>query len=183
LLNLISRVSRRHLSIANGKCINCKLCENACPFDAIDMPTGLEVKSDNRELVKKLIVYGFITPVLIVLTGWVVSRYHEDFAHVNFKVRLAQEMMNAGQYTDPATIPTEVTTFQASGTAVEALYKEAEFIVHKFHIGSWIIGGFIGLVFGLTLAQLTIYRYRDEYTTNKGNCYSCARCVDYCPVK
>ena len=65
LLNLVSRVSRRHLSIAPGKCINCRLCENTCPFDAIDKPTGLVVKNDNRELVKKLIIYGFITPVLI----------------------------------------------------------------------------------------------------------------------
>jgi NosR/NirI family nitrous oxide reductase transcriptional regulator len=183
LLNLVSRVSRRHLSIANGKCINCKLCENACPYDAIDKPTGLEVKSDNRELVKKLIVYGFITPVLIVLTGWTVSRYYEDFAHVNFKVRLAQELMAQDQNADPATIPTEVTTFQSSGTPLEALYKEAESIVHQFHIGSWIIGGFIGLVFGLTLARLTIYKYRDEYLANKGNCFSCARCIGYCPVK
>ena len=183
LLNLVSRVSRRHLSIANGKCINCRLCENACPYDAIDMPTGLEVKGDNRELVKKLIVYGLITPVLVVLTGWTVSNYHGDFAQVNFKVQLAQQLMEMKGNESQTFLPDEVTAFQSSGTPEEALYQEARSIIHRFHIGSWIMGGFIGLVFGLTLARLTIYRYRNEYTTNKGNCYSCVRCVPYCPVK
>jgi ferredoxin len=183
LLNLVSRVSRRHLSIANGSCINCRLCETSCPFDAIDKPTGLEIKNDNRELVKKLIVYGFIIPVLVALSGWIVSQYHEDFAHVNFNVRLAQEIMTMNSNADPANIPTEVTTFKSSGTPVEDLYKKAASIIDQFYLGSWIIGGFIGLVFGLTLARLTIYRYRNEYLANKGNCYSCARCIPYCPVK
>jgi ferredoxin len=182
LLNLVSRFSWKHLSIANGKCTDCKLCEKACPYDAIDKPTGLQVKNDNRELVKKMMIYGLLTPVLVVLTGWTVSKYHEDFAHVNFKVSLAEAMMTLDD-TQLTEVPTEITTFQASGTQVEALYKEAASIVHDFYIGSWIIGGFIGLVLGLTLSRLTIYQYRDEYLTNKGNCYSCARCIDYCPVK
>jgi NosR/NirI family transcriptional regulator, nitrous oxide reductase regulator len=183
LLNLVSRVSKRHLTIAHGKCINCRLCETACPFDAIDKPTGLEVKNDNRELVKKLILYGFITPVLVVLTGWTVSRYHGDFAQVNFKVRLAKEIMEMKSNKSQAVLPDEITAFQSSGTPEEALYKEAGSIIRKFYAGSWIIGGFIGLILGLTLARLTLYRYRNEYNTNKGNCYSCVRCVPYCPVK
>jgi NosR/NirI family nitrous oxide reductase transcriptional regulator len=183
LLKLVSLVSRRHLSIAPGNCINCRLCENACPYDAIDKPTGLDVKNDNRELVKKLIIYCLVMPLLIVLCGWTVSKYHEDLAHVNFKVRLAQEMMAFDSNDETTTLPTEVTTFMSSGTPVENLYKEAAAIVDRFYIGSWIMGGFIGLVFGLTLARLTIFRYHNEYLTNKGNCFSCARCLKYCPVK
>jgi NosR/NirI family transcriptional regulator, nitrous oxide reductase regulator len=183
LLNLVSRVSRRHLSIAPGSCINCKLCENTCPFDAIDKPTGLVIKNDNRELVKKLIIYGLITPVLMAVCGWTLSKYHEDLANVNFKVRLAQEMMTLDTKADALTLPVEVTTFQASGVAVENLYKEAAVIVRKFYAGSWIIGCFIGLVFGLTLSRLTIFSYQNEFLANKGNCLSCARCLDYCPVK
>jgi NosR/NirI family nitrous oxide reductase transcriptional regulator len=183
ILNLVSRVSRRHLTIPNGSCINCKLCDNACPFDAIDKPTGLDIKDRKRDLVRKLMIYGFITPALIILTGWTVSKYHEDFANVNFKVRLAREIMTTDTNADPATIPTEVTTFRSSDTPVETLYKEAELIIGRFNIGSWILGGFIGLVLGLTLARLTIYRYRNEYSANRGHCFSCARCIDYCPVR
>jgi len=183
LLNIASRFSRKHLSIADGACVNCRLCENACPYDAIDMPTGLIVKSDNRELVKKLIIYFFITPLLVVMTGWTASKYHEELAMVNFKVRLANTLMNFDENQAIETIPVEITTFRSSGMTDEELYLEAEDILKDFETGSWILGGFIGLVFGITLARLTIFRYRNDYTANKGNCFSCARCIEYCPVK
>lgn len=183
LLNLVSRFSKNHLSIAPAPCVSCKLCESSCPYDAIDKPTGLGVKNDNRELIKKIIVYFIATPFLIVATGWTFSRYHEEFARVNFKVKLAYELMTIEKKGEPAALPTEITTFRSSGTPVENLYREAASIIKKFHTGSWIIGGSIGLILGLTLASLTIFKYRDEYTANKGNCLSCARCLDYCPVK
>ena len=183
LLNLVSRVSRRHLSIAPSACINCRLCENSCPFDAIDKPTGLEVKNDNRELVKRLIVYWFITPALVILLGWTASKYHEDLALVNFKVRLAKEIMALDKTESNIVPPIEVTTFRSSGVSNETLYSEASAILEKFRKGSWILGGFIGLVFGMTLARLTIFRYKNDYTANKGLCLSCTRCVDFCPVK
>lgn len=184
LLNIVSRFSNKHVSIAPpSKCISCRLCENACPYDAIDKPTGLVVKNDNRELVKKLILYCLVTPALVVLTGWTVSKYHEDFAQVNFKVRLASEMMAQSTNDESVVLSTEETAFMSSGESVEALYKAASSIVDKFYLGSWLMGGFIGLIFGITLARLTIFRYRNEYTANKGNCLSCARCLDYCPVE
>lgn len=182
LLNLVSRFSNRHVSIAPTTCINCKLCENACPYDAIDKPTGVEVKKDNRELVKKLIVYCFITPALVVLCGWILSQYHEKFAMVNFKVRLANQMLMA-EKSEAAVTTQEISAFKGSGEQVENLYREAASIIGKFKTGSWILGGFIGLVLGITLARLTIFHYRSDYNVNKGTCYSCARCLPHCPVK
>jgi len=46
-----------------------------------------------------------------------------------------------------------------------------------------LLGGFLGLVFGFTLAGLSVFRYRKDYEPNKGTCFSCARCMDYCPVE
>ena len=66
--------------------------------------------------------------------------------------------------------------------AKEELYNEAAQITKRFYIGGWILGGFIGLVFGLTLLSLSIFRYKEDYTPNKATCISCARCIDYCPV-
>jgi hypothetical protein len=147
------------------------------------LTVNISVKNDNRDLVKKLIIYGLITPLLIVLSGFTVSKYHDEFAQVNFKVRLAQKMSVPENNMENGVMPVEVTTFRSSGVPLENLYKEAASIVRKFYVGSWLMGGFIGLVFGLTLARLTIFRYRNEYLANKGNCYSCARCLEYCPVK
>ena len=36
LLGLLSRVSWKHATITPDECINCKLCEDACPFGAIE---------------------------------------------------------------------------------------------------------------------------------------------------
>ncbi len=182
ILNFVSRFSRKHLSITPTTCINCKLCENACPYDAIDKPEGLVVKNDNRELAKKLIIYCLITPALVFVTGWTASKYHNDLAQVNFKVRLAHELALNGNNNVSTETPTEVTTFRSSGQTLDNLNREVDKIIHRFYIGSWLTGGLFGLIIGLTLARLTIYRYRDDYQPNRGNCLSCARCVDYCPV-
>jgi len=182
LLNLVSRFSKKHLAIAPSTCISCRLCENSCPFGAIDKPTGAKYKEPNNVLVKRLILYLLITPFLMAITGWTASRYYESMAKVNFKVRLANEILLSSS-SDASATPLEITAFRSSGNSVEQLYAEAETILNQFYIGSWFLGGFIGLVFGLTLARLTLVPYKTDYTTNKGTCFSCARCVDYCPVK
>jgi NAD-dependent dihydropyrimidine dehydrogenase PreA subunit len=123
-----------------------------------------------------------ITPLLVIACGWTASKYHESLAKVNFKVRLANELMMASA-NEPGQNSIEITTFLSSGKPVEKLYEEAAAIVDRFYTGSWIFGGFIGLVFGITLSRLTLFQYRTEYAINKATCLSCTRCVDYCPVK
>ena len=66
---------------------------------------------------------------------------------------------------------------------MEVLVKEASEIRHKFYIGGWIAGGFIGLVIGMMLLNQVIFRTKTDYEPNKGNCFSCGRCINYCPVK
>jgi len=39
LLNGLSRFSRRHADITPTECVNCRLCEDACPFGCIRPPT------------------------------------------------------------------------------------------------------------------------------------------------
>ncbi|MBT7827404.1 MAG: 4Fe-4S ferredoxin, partial [Bacteroidetes bacterium] len=55
-------------------------------------------------------------------------------------------------------------------------------ILHQFYIGAWILGAFIGLVIALTLAGLSINKHRTDYEPDNATCFSCARCMDYCPV-
>ena len=76
-----------------------------------------------------------------------------------------------------------VQTFFSSGKTLETLVKEAEVIRHKFYIGSMIAGGFMGLVIGMTLLNTVVFRKRQDYEPNRGNCLSCARCMNYCPVE
>ena len=70
-----------------------------------------------------------------------------------------------------------------SGKSMEMLVNEAKVIRHKFYTGGWIAGGFMGLIIGMTLLNQVVYRRKEDYQPDKGNCYSCARCISYCPVK
>ena len=40
LLRQAGRLSRRHVTITPDECIHCRLCEDVCPFGAIDKPTA-----------------------------------------------------------------------------------------------------------------------------------------------
>jgi len=181
ILNWISRVSKKHLTITPATCIQCKLCEDSCPFGAIDKPVSIKEKEPTNIAVRRIILFSIIIPILVVIGGYVGSSFHENLARVNHKVQLSQQLLNPE--TIPSPEPVEITAFKSAGKTPEDLFKEAVAIVKQFYIGGWILGGFIGLVFGLTLASLSIFRYQTDYVPNKGRCFSCVRCVDYCPVK
>jgi NosR/NirI family transcriptional regulator, nitrous oxide reductase regulator len=77
----------------------------------------------------------------------------------------------------------DVQTFLSSGRTMETLVEDARIVRRKFYIGSAIAGGFIGLVIAMTLLNQVIYRRRTDYQPNPGDCFSCGRCMDYCPVE
>ena len=181
ILNLVSRVSKNHLSITPASCIQCKLCENSCPIDAINKPVEVKQMEDKRSATRRFILLAMIIPALMIIGGWVVSNFHENLAMVNPKVRLANELLHFDANTMKESL--EIEGFRTSGKTKEELYLESADILKQFYYGSWILGGFIGLVFGLSLAGLTRYRYREDYEADKGECVSCARCLKYCPVE
>ena len=82
---------------------------------------------------------------------------------------------------DPDNI--DIQTFLSSGKSMETLVEDAEVIRGKFYIGSMIAGGFLGHVIGLTLLNTVVFRKRQDYEPHKGDCFSCGRCMDYCPVE
>jgi NosR/NirI family nitrous oxide reductase transcriptional regulator len=45
------------------------------------------------------------------------------------------------------------------------------------------MGGFVGLALGITLMNQVVFRRREDYEPHKGDCFSCGRCMDYCPVE
>jgi len=182
LLNLVSRFSKKHVTITPTQCIQCKLCEDSCPFEAIDKPAFLKDKEERPTAMRRFLIITIIIPLMIFIGGFTGSRFHENLAKVNPKVQLANEVLNNTNYGETSKEAFEITAFKAAGQTKEDLYKEAAGIIKQFYYGGWILGGFIGLVFGLTLLSLSVFKYREDYTPNKGTCLSCARCIDYCPV-
>jgi ferredoxin len=193
ILNLISRVSGKHLTITPANCIKCRLCENSCPFDAIQKPEVKKLPSavssqqsvDNSQISIHKIHSVYLILVLLLFTiagGWVGGMFHENLAELNPKVRLAHALLNRAN-SQVAALSPELQAYSSSGKSDVKLYSEAASIIRKFHIGGWILGGFIGLVFGIKLANLSGIKKVTEYTPDKGSCLSCGRCMEYCPVK
>jgi len=182
LLNWFSRFSRKHITITPSECIQCRLCEDSCPYDAIDMPRTGKNPEDKKTSLRKFILICLLIPFLIAVGGFLGSQIHETLALVNSKVRLAKTISDPGKMTEqPETF--EIKAFRSAGKPAEQIYSEAAAILKRFYMGGWIFGGFIGLVFGMLIAGRMMARYRTDYIPNKGSCFSCARCVDYCPIK
>jgi len=182
LLNIVSRFSFKHMSITPSACINCKLCENACPYGAINMPAVVKEKEKTEVMVRRYILLSIILPVLVFSGAYLASNFHENLAMVHRKVKLANEIMMNTNYGVIGKDAIEITAFKSSGQTNEQLYAEAAKITDEFNTGSWFFGGFIGLVFGLTLIGLSVFKYHPDYSPNKASCLSCARCMKYCPV-
>ncbi|MFV0267122.1 MAG: 4Fe-4S binding protein [Draconibacterium sp.] len=182
LLSWMSRFSKWHLSITPSKCIQCKLCTNSCPFDAIDFPTNEKEVVKSGLGPKRFITYALIIPLWVALGVFVGAQSHTFLSKANPTVYLAELMISKPEIKEDLD-NIDVQTFRASGKSMEQLVEEAEFIRDKFYVGSMIAGGFMGLVIGMTLLNTVVFRKRQDYEPHRGNCFSCARCVDYCPVE
>jgi len=183
ILNLMSRFSRKHLTITPAQCIQCKLCSTACPFDAIEQPTE-DQKTDELQGVnlKRFIIFGLLIPVWILAGGYIGSKSHVFLSKANPQVYLT-ELLIAHPELKSDVNNIDIQTFLTSGKSFEVQVKEAEIIRHKFYIGGWIFGGFLGFVIGMMLMNQSVFRKRKDYQPNKGECFSCGRCLKYCPVK
>lgn len=182
LLNWMSRFSKKHMTITPAECINCKLCAKSCPFDAIDYPT------DEKEVVKsglgtkRFVLFAVLVPVWIALGVFVGAKSHTFLSKANPDVYLAELLISNPEIKNDLD-NIDVQTFLAAGKPMSQLVEEAEAIREDFYLGSMLAGGFLGLVIGLTLLNTVVFRKRQDYVPHKGNCFSCGRCMDYCPVK
>ena len=179
LLNWMSKVSKWHLSITPSECVDCKLCAHSCPVDAINKPV-IEPVSTPKDI-NKFLLSVLVLPILILIGGYVGSKSHIYLSKANPTVGLAELLIAHPELkNDPDHI--DVQTFLTSGKTMETLLEEAATIREQFYYGGWIMGGFLGLAFGLIFMAKTLYRNRKDYEPDKGNCVSCGRCMEYCPV-
>lgn len=180
LLGWMSKFSSRHMTITPAACIQCKLCANSCPFGAIDEPVVETGK--RRSNVNRLMTYFLLLPVWIGIGGYAGSMMHVPLSRFNQTVYLAEQIVEHPEViNDPDNI--DVRTFMSSGKSTKQLVLEADAIRRQFYLGGWLLGGFMGLVIGSSLINLSTFRKREDWEPNKTNCLSCARCMDYCPVK
>lgn len=289
LMRPLASISWRHVTITPEECVNCRLCEDACPFNAIQKPTPKDPEVPRTQGGRLLAALIVLLPVLVVaggLAGWLARR---PLAWVNAKVRLADhvrvlepmdraaklatrppltvggrtydvvrgqgparivatdavsgaglwdrpvvfasggdEQMSYSRYAlfkvacdgnavwvlveDKQIVDSEpidvyglvvldagsgrqlrrsvyrldanlTKAFRDSGATAWQVYQEADGVLRQFAVGSWLAGGFVGLVVGLKLLQLSVRRTRVEHYIDRARCVSCGRCFKHCPVE
>ncbi|MBC7206037.1 MAG: 4Fe-4S binding protein, partial [Methyloversatilis sp.] len=94
VLSWMSRFSKWHLSITPSKCIQCKLCTNSCPFDAIDFPTNEKEVVKSGLGPKRFITYALIIPLWMALGVFVGAQSHTFLSKANPTVYLAELMIS-----------------------------------------------------------------------------------------
>lgn len=177
LLKWVSFLSFKHLTITPSQCISCRLCEDSCPYEAIHYPQPEKKKKP----VSRFILAVSLIPVWITIFGFAGFYVHKILANTNTTVRLAQEV-RAATLSNTQLESVDLEAFRVSGQSINDLYAKEAKIIAQFKTGSIWAGVFIGLIIGLSIAGLSLNRKDEDYTPDKSNCLSCARCMDYCPV-
>jgi len=182
LLNWVSRASKWHVAITPAECIQCRLCEESCPFDTIEKPTQEQRTRNRGEGKKRLAILIALLPVFLALSGWLGVRISTPLSRVHATVSLAERVWleNTGKV-EGTTEPSEA--FRKTGRPTEELYSDALNLKRKFVLGGGLFGAFVGVVIGIKLIYLSVRRSRTDYEVNRGNCLSCGRCFSYCPIE
>lgn len=180
LLGLVARVSQWRVRVTPTTCTQCRLCEQSCPFNALNSATlatpARNVAADKRRLAWLIA----LLPVLIALGFWLggisgtaLARHHRL---VNLAERIHLEATGAVTGTTDA-----ATVFRATGTAPEELFNAARQLQRRYVRAGRLAGLWIGLVIGLKLLTLAVHRHRPDYEADQTRCIACARCYRYCP--
>lgn len=183
MLSVVSRFSRHHLSITPEDCVQCRLCETACPYGAIRRPTPLqahwpETRTQARIRLARLLV---LWPLLIFAGVGVGLRLQKPLAAMHPVTALAERVVAEDLgLVKGTTLNSE--TFRGLGRSREALVEEARAVRRRLRVGGGIFGGYAGLVAGWFLVGLSLRRPRKDYVADRANCVSCGRCFAACPV-
>jgi NosR/NirI family nitrous oxide reductase transcriptional regulator len=182
IFRILSPFSRWHLRIPPEPCILCRLCEGVCPYNAIRRPTESEpIRAEGRSrstLYETLVVLGIVLVIFPLLgygIGPAVSRLDR---RVQLAERLWQEESGIVEGTTDAS---EV--FRRSGVALSELYRQAAEVEGKYRTGMMFLGLWVALVVGGKWVQLRFPFPRKEYEPERGKCFSCGRCLRFCPLE
>jgi ferredoxin len=140
--------------ITPDECINCRLCEDSCPFGAIKESTTDWPRRSYKKSKTALAVIIILLPVLALIGGSATWAVRGWMSRADATVRLADriylEEAGKAEGTSDASL-----AFRGSGKGIDELYAEASNISIRWH--------------------------RAEYEADRASCLACGRCFEYCP--
>ncbi|MCL2183098.1 MAG: 4Fe-4S binding protein [Chitinispirillia bacterium] len=180
ILGWASLISKHRVRISPGTCINCRLCENVCPVDAINQPEAEPSGEERKHSVKRLKIYFALIPVWIAafaVCGWFLADAAAEL-HPNVKLLRIVELEESGAV---MTKSLESEALRIDADIMAELRRAAGAARTGFRWGLTLLGIYLGIVIGGYLIRQSMYRKQDGYGTDPVSCVECGRCYGYCP--
>lgn len=180
LLSIFGKFSARKMEVTKKGCINCTLCHNSCPVDALRPPYANKMKEDRSAGVKRLLLYFIMLPLLTAAGALLLGTNSDNLSQANKDVYLYTLLQM--QEADPEMeMPKEVVAFHEMGRSMDELAEKVEGIKEEFRLYAYLVGAMIGFVIGMKLINLSVKRTRKTYEIDHSACVACGKCFDYCP--
>jgi hypothetical protein len=123
-----------------------------------------------------------LLPLLTAGGAWLGGRFSGFASQLHPDVSLAQRWVRERDTTPTTgTLTPDDLSLERARQNPKDLLAQAAVIQHKFLLGGWLFGAWVGLVVGVKLISLSLRRQRTDYEPDRGACFSCARCLEYCP--
>ena len=180
LLSLFSSVSIWKIKLTRKSCINCELCHNSCPVDAIRPPYANKLKESRSAGVRRLLSYFVVLPIMIIVGALLMRMASPNLSRAHKDVRLYDQVIQHEAQPEEE-LSLELEAFYGQGRSVEEITALYEAKVTEYRFWCTIAGALMGLVIGLALIRLSVKRSRKQYEINHANCVACGQCVNYCP--
>jgi ferredoxin len=183
MLKLAATVAKWRVRVTPDYCTQCRLCEASCPFGAMREPTGAApnpglLRIDRRRLGILLV----LTPLLLGGGGWLGWRFSSAASRMHPTVSLAERFMaERGTPARTGTLSPDDLALERARQSPGEILTAAAAIQSRFATGGWIFGAWIGLVIAGKLISLSLHRRRTDYEPDRGECFACARCFEFCP--
>ncbi len=180
VLGWLSKFSKWHVSITPTDCIQCRLCEDACPYGAIQTPTVDQAPDERRRGRRRLATLLLVLPVLVAVGAVLGVQLKVPLSKMHPTVRLADRIASEeAREVEDTTDASDA--FRNTGQTIELLYEQAAAKVDQFALAGGWFGAWMGLVVGLKMIHLSLRRRRVDYLADRADCVSCGRCFWYCP--
>lgn len=181
ILGMVGSVATKRVEVTKKQCINCTLCHNACPVDAIREPYANKGGENRMTGVRRVLLYLVMLPLLTVGGGWLLSSQSDtlSIAHRDVYLYSLLQADSDGETSD--TMAAEVEAFHEMGRSMEDLEASVVSVRESYRHWSWFAGALIGFVLGCKLIRLSVKRTRKTYEIEPSACVACGKCLDYCP--